>query len=72
MVKTTPAGAPVRVADVATVEPATMPVYTTVTANGKNAVLLNITRQPTSNTVAVADARGRAGDRTAQTSCPRA
>ena len=35
---------------------ATMPVYTTVTANGKNAVLLNITRQPTSNTVAVANA----------------
>ncbi len=56
VVKTTPAGAPVRVADVATVEPATMPVYTTVTANGKNAVLLNIARQPSSNTVAVADA----------------
>ena len=33
-----------------------MPVYTTVTANGKNAVLLNIARQPSSNTVAVADA----------------
>ena len=46
VVKTTPAGAPVRVADVATVEQATMPVYTTVTANGKNAVLLNIARQP--------------------------
>ena len=56
VVKTTPAGAPVRVADVATVEQATMPVYTTVTANGKNAVLLNIARQPSSNTVAVADA----------------
>ena len=34
-----------------------MPVYTSVTANGKPAVLLNITRQPSSNTVAVADAR---------------
>jgi multidrug efflux pump subunit AcrB len=56
VVKTTPAGAPVRVADVATVEQSTMPVYTTVTANGKNAVLLNIARQPSSNTVAVADA----------------
>ena len=33
-----------------------MPVYTIVTANGKNAVLLSITRQPSSNTVAVADA----------------
>jgi len=56
VVKATPAGAPVRVADVATVEPATMPTYTTVTANGKDAVLLNIARQPSSNTVAVADA----------------
>ncbi len=56
VVKTTPAGAPVRVADVATVMQAPMPVYTTVTANGKQAVLLNIARQPSSNTVAVADA----------------
>jgi len=56
VIKTTAAGAPVRVADVATVEQSTMPVYTTVTANGKNAVLLNIARQPSSNTVAVADA----------------
>ncbi|MDR3775362.1 MAG: efflux RND transporter permease subunit [Terracidiphilus sp.] len=56
VVKTTAAGAPVRVADVATVGQGTMPVYTTVTANGKQAVLLNIARQPSSNTVAVADA----------------
>jgi len=56
VVKTTAAGAPVRVADVAKVEPSTMPVYTTVTANGKSAVLLNIARQPASNTVAVANA----------------
>ena len=56
VVKTTAAGAPVRVADVATVEQATQPVYTTVTANGKRAVLINIARQPSSNTVAVADA----------------
>src|ERR1700726_1596647 len=56
IVKTTPAGAPVRVADVATVERGTLPAYTVVTANGKPAVLLNITRQPSSNTVAVANA----------------
>jgi CzcA family heavy metal efflux pump len=56
IIKTTPNGAPVRVADVAKVEPATMPVYTAVTSNGKPAVLLNITRQPSSNTVQVANA----------------
>jgi CzcA family heavy metal efflux pump len=56
VVKTTLAGAPIRVGDVATVEDGTMPIYTTVTANGKNAVLLSLMRQPTSNTVAVADA----------------
>ncbi|QNI34760.1 efflux RND transporter permease subunit [Alloacidobacterium dinghuense] len=56
VIKTTPGGAPVRVTDVATVQPATMPVYTVVRANGKPAVLLNITRQPASNTVAVANA----------------
>ncbi|HZD76558.1 MAG TPA: efflux RND transporter permease subunit, partial [Acidobacteriaceae bacterium] len=56
IVKTTPSGAPVHVSDVGTVVKAVMPVYTVVTANGKQAVLLNITRQPDSNTVAVADA----------------
>ncbi len=55
VVKTTATGAPVRVADVANVEDGTMPVYTNVTSNGKSAVLLSITRQPTSNTVAVAN-----------------
>ena len=54
-VKTATSGAPVRIGDVADVIPATMPVYTTVTADGHPAVLLNITRQPSSNTVAVAD-----------------
>lgn len=54
-VKTTANGAPVRVGDVAAVVPATMPVYTAVRANGRPAVLLNIARQPNSNTVAVAD-----------------
>jgi CzcA family heavy metal efflux pump len=56
VVKTTASGAPVHVSDVAAVEPGVMPVYTTVTAGNKQAVLLNITRQPASNTVAVADA----------------
>ena len=55
VVKTTAAGAPVRVADVATVEPSTEPVYTTVTANGVPSVLINITRQISSNTVQVAN-----------------
>ena len=54
-VKSTASGAPVRVGDVADVIQAPMPVYTYVSANGKPAVLLNITRQPSSNTVAVAD-----------------
>jgi CzcA family heavy metal efflux pump len=53
VVKTTAPGAPVRVADVATVEDGTMPVYTNVTSNGKSAVLLSLTRQPSSNSVAV-------------------
>jgi CzcA family heavy metal efflux pump len=55
VIKTTPTGTPVRVADVATVGPGAKPVYTIVTANGKPAVLLSINRQPDSNTVAVAD-----------------
>ena len=56
MVRTTPNGVPVRIGDIADVHPSVMPVYTIVTANGKPAVLLNIFRQPDSNTVAVADA----------------
>jgi CzcA family heavy metal efflux pump len=54
-VKTTASGVPVRLGDIAKIEPSTMPVYTMVTANGQPAVLLNIARQPESNTVAVAD-----------------
>jgi CzcA family heavy metal efflux pump len=56
VVKTTPAGAPVRIADIAAVGPSVMPVYTVVTANAKPAVLLYVNRQPASNTVAVASA----------------
>ncbi|MGP8260452.1 MAG: efflux RND transporter permease subunit [Acidobacteriaceae bacterium] len=55
VVKTTPNGAPVRISDVAEVRPGTEPVYHTVTANGVPSVLLNIARQPTSNTVQVAN-----------------
>ncbi|MDR3748983.1 MAG: efflux RND transporter permease subunit [Acidobacteriota bacterium] len=55
VIKTTPTGVPIRVGDVAGVAPGVKPVYTIVTANGKPAVLLNINRQPDSNTVAVAD-----------------
>ena len=54
-VKTTQNGVPVRISDLASVSPSVRPVYTIVTANGKPAVLLNIYRQPTGNTVAVAN-----------------
>jgi CzcA family heavy metal efflux pump len=56
VVKTTPAGAPIHIGDLGAVLPSVKPVYTIVTANGKPAVLLNIYRQPDSNTVAVAEA----------------
>jgi len=55
VVKTTATGIPVRIGDIATVTPSVKPVYTIVTANEKPAVLLNINRQPDSNTVQVAD-----------------
>jgi CzcA family heavy metal efflux pump len=55
VVKTTAAGIPVRIGDIATISKAVKPVYTIVTANGKPAVLLNINRQPDSNTVEVAN-----------------
>ncbi|HLK18190.1 MAG TPA: efflux RND transporter permease subunit [Bryobacteraceae bacterium] len=56
VVKTTPAGIPVRIGDLGSVQPSVKPVYTVVRANGKPAVLLSIKRQPDSNTVQVADA----------------
>jgi CzcA family heavy metal efflux pump len=55
VVKATPAGIPVRIGDIGTVTRAVKPVYTIVTANGKPSVLININRQPASNTVAVAN-----------------
>jgi CzcA family heavy metal efflux pump len=54
VIKTTPAGIPVRVGDIAIVQSEVKPVYTMVTANGRPAILLNINRQPDSNTVQVA------------------
>ena len=54
VIKATPAGVPVRIGDIATVTRGVKPVYTIVTANGKPAVLLNINRQPDSNTMQVA------------------
>ena len=56
VVKTTPLGAPIRVGDIAIVTRSVKPVYTVVTANTKPAVLVNVFRQPDSNTVAVAGA----------------
>ena len=56
IIKTTPAGAALHISDVAIVRDSVMPVYTVVTANQKPAVLLNVYRQPDSNTVQVADA----------------
>ncbi len=55
VVKTSPAGVPIRIGDIATVAPSVAPVYTMVTANGKPAVLLNVARQPDSNTLQVAN-----------------
>ena len=55
VVKTTNSGVPIKVSDFATVSSSVKPVYTIVTANSKPAVLLNIYRQPDSNTVTVAD-----------------
>ena len=56
VVKNTQTGIPIRIQDVSTVAPGVKPVYTVVTASGKPAVLLNISRQPDSNTVDVAKA----------------
>jgi multidrug efflux pump subunit AcrB len=55
VIKATPAGIPIRIGDIGTVEKSVKPVYTMVTANGKPAVLLNINRQPNSNTISVAN-----------------
>src|SRR2546427_890484 len=56
VVKTSTAGIPIRLGDIAKISPSVAPVYTMVTANGKPAVLLSVHRQPDSNTIDVADA----------------
>jgi len=56
VIKRTPAGVSVHIGDVAEVHPSVKPVYTVVTAHGKPAVLLNITRQPGTSTIATASA----------------
>jgi CzcA family heavy metal efflux pump len=55
VVKTSPAGVPIRIGDIASVGPSVAPVYTMVTSNGKPSVLLNVNRQPDSNTLQVAN-----------------
>jgi multidrug efflux pump subunit AcrB len=55
VVKATPAGIPIRIGDLGKVVPGVKPVYTIITANGKPAVLLNINRQPESNSLDVAN-----------------
>jgi len=55
VVKNSPAGVPIRLGDIAKIAPSVAPVYTIVTANGKPAVLLNVNRQPESNTLDVAN-----------------
>ena len=55
VVKTSPSQVPIRLGDIAKIAPSVAPVYTVVTADGKPAVLLNVNRQPESNTLAVAN-----------------
>jgi CzcA family heavy metal efflux pump len=56
VVKTSKDGVPIRLGDIAKVGPSEAPVYTSVTANGKSAVLISVNRQPESNTLQVASA----------------
>jgi CzcA family heavy metal efflux pump len=67
VIKSTQAGIPVRIGDVATVTTAVKPLYTVVTANGKPSLLININRQPDSNTVQVANEVHAEIDRIQQT-----
>ena len=56
IVATSPGGAPVRLADVATVEDSVESVKTASWANGERAITLSVQRQPGANTVAAVDA----------------
>src|SRR5439155_14447378 len=55
VVKTSTAGVPLRLGDIAKITASVAPVYSIVTANGKPAVLLNVNRQPDGNTLDVAN-----------------
>src|SRR5882762_8520820 len=55
VVKNSAAGVPIRLGDIALIAPSVAPTYSIVTANGKPAVLLNVDRQPESNTLQVAN-----------------
>ncbi len=55
VVKNSAAGVPIRLRDISTITPSFAPTYTIVTANGKPAVLVNVNRQPESNTLDVAN-----------------
>lgn len=70
VIKKTPAGVSVHLGDVATVHESVKPVYTVVTAHGKPAVLINITRQPGTSTIAVATAVGKELDQLRKTLPP--
>ncbi|MBI3666151.1 MAG: efflux RND transporter permease subunit [Acidobacteria bacterium] len=52
-------GTPVRIRDLATVEPGEKPIYNVVTADGEPAVLVNVLQQPDGNSVAIASAVNR-------------
>src|ERR1700738_1775036 len=54
-IKNSPAALPIRLRHIPSVTPSVAPTYTVVTANGKPAVLLNVNRQPESNTLDVAN-----------------
>src|ERR1700730_17825211 len=54
VVKSSTAGVPIHLGDIAKIAPSEAPVYSLVTANGKPAVLLSVNRQPESNTLDVA------------------
>src|SRR5438045_1327789 len=55
VVKSSTAGIPIRLGDIAKIAPSVAPVYSMVTANGKPSVLLSVHRQPDSNTLDVAN-----------------
>ncbi len=54
-IKNTSQNVPIHIGDIADVHPSVEPVYTIVTGNEKPAVLLSINRQPSTNTVQVAN-----------------